>query len=228
MIGADLAQLFNYLTGFGRNVQYRRLLVAPHPLRTRLYELIDQEVAAPGGGRIVMKMNSLVDPGMIDRLYAASRAGVQIDLIVRGICCLRPGVPNLSENIRVKSIVGRFLEHARIVAFANGAAMPSAENRVFISSADWMGRNLERRVEALIECHNPTVKEQIVGQIMAANLRDRAQSWVLSPDGSFTRDLGAPGEDLFSCHRFFMEVPSLSGRGSAGADDVPRLARPAE
>ncbi|MDR0807749.1 MAG: polyphosphate kinase 1, partial [Gemmobacter sp.] len=228
-LGRDATKVFNYLSGYVQPQGLENIAIAPITLKPRLLEMIGTEADHARAGRpaeIWIKLNSLIEPEVIDALYAASQAGVRISLVVRGICGLRPGVKGLSENIRVKSVVGRFLEHSRIVCFGNGGGLPSKQARVFLSSADWMGRNLNRRVETLVETTTPTVKNQIMGQIMAANLADEAQSWVLHPDGHYSRQLAAADGALFSCHRFFMENPSLSGRGTAGAKDVPRLARP--
>ncbi|MEH7827058.1 RNA degradosome polyphosphate kinase [Gemmobacter denitrificans] len=228
-LGRDATKVFNYLSGYAQPQGLENLAIAPISLKSRLLDLIRAEADHAKAGRpaeIWIKLNSLIEPEVIDALYAASQCGVKISLVVRGICGLRPGIKGLSENIRVKSVVGRFLEHSRIVCFGNGHGLPSKQARVFLSSADWMGRNLNRRVETLIEAHNPTVKNQIMGQIMAANLADEAQSWVLHADGHYSRELAPADGKLFNCHRFFMENPSLSGRGTAGAKDVPRLARP--
>ena len=229
-LGRDATKVFNYLSGYVQPQALENIAIAPISLKSRLLDMIRAEADHARAGRpaeIWIKLNSLIEPDVIDALYAASQYGVKISLVVRGICGLRPGIKGLSENIRVKSVVGRFLEHSRIVCFGNGGGLPSKQARVFLSSADWMGRNLSRRVETLVEALNPTVKNQIMGQIMAANLADEAQSWVLNPDGSYDRQLkGASDGPLFSCHRFFMDNPSLSGRGTAGAKDVPRLARP--
>jgi polyphosphate kinase len=224
-IGADLSDLFNVLTGYSRQSSYRRLVVAPTNFRSRMLELIGREAAADDG-RIVAKMNSLVDAEIMDALYDASAAGTSIDLIVRGICCLRPGVTGLSENIQVKSIIGRFLEHSRIWCFANGKELPSRQAEVYITSADAMSRNLERRVEVMVPITNKTVHDQVLGQVMLANMLDTEQSWELFANGQYERmrEDGPDGGDGFNCHQYFMSNPSLSGRGAAlEAGAVPRL-----
>jgi len=216
-LARDASRLFHYMSSYNISRDYKRISYSPINLREKIYSHIDYEIELARQGKpatIWVKMNNLVDQKMIDKLYKASQAGVKITCLIRGICCLVPGVKDMSENIKVISVVGRFLEHSRIICFGKGKSLPNKNAKIYISSADWMSRNFDRRVETLVPIDNKTVHEQILFQIMNTTINDNANAWILQSDGTYKK-ISTQGSKVLNSHKYFMINPSLSGRGSA-------------